>query len=205
MLYVPSHFCNVLGRPLSTIYQISLRGSTHEGGLSSRGGLALHGIQIAYFQRGPPGLFSLAVLPPTGMVLRPSVFQSGFDRVVSAHWPHEERVRWETVQARAGLEHDPPRLEPPYALQETEYVNRCWGTESGFLALNRLELDDRRDRSEGRRIVRALMKGRDPKEKIEEEVEVEGKVGDHLLPDRGKARHFRHKSAPRMPLLPQGW
>lgn len=124
MLYAPSYFCNVLGHPLSTIYQITLRGSTHEGGLSSRGGLALHGTQVAYFQRGPPGLYSLAVLPPTGMVFRPSVFQTGVDRAVSAHWPHEELVRWETVQTTARLEHDPPRLEPPFALHETEYVNR---------------------------------------------------------------------------------
>jgi len=69
--------------------------------------------QVAYFQPGPSGSFSLAVLPPDGMSFGSGVCSSGVNWAVSAHWPHVERVRWETVQARARLEHDLPRYQPP--------------------------------------------------------------------------------------------
>ena len=84
-------------------------------------------------------------------------------------------------------------------------MNKRWGSEFRFLAQYRLRLDKDKDRSEGRRIVRALMEGRDPKEKVKLEVEVEEKLGDYLLPDRGRVRHIRHASAPSMPFFTQGW
>lgn len=165
----------------------------------------LQGRQVAYFHPGPLGFFSLAVLPPAGMSFGPSVFRTGVDCAVSAHWPHEERVRWEAVGAEARLEHDAPRYQAPYAMHEIEYVNRRWGSEFRFLAKYRLRLDAEGDWSEGRRIVRAFMQRCDPKEKVEVEVEVEGKSGHYLLPDRGRVRHVRLASAPRMPSFTQGW
>ena len=164
VLHVPTYFCNVLGLPLSKVYDISLGGSVHEGGFPSRGGLFLHGRQVAHFQTGAICFFSLAVLPPKGMQFGQSPFSTGASWIVSAHWPNEERVRWQALRSQLAIEHEPPRYEPPYALRELEYVNNKWGSEFRFLAVHRLRISDEADRNEGRMIIRALIKRRDPKE-----------------------------------------
>ncbi|KAF1925510.1 uncharacterized protein M421DRAFT_7779 [Didymella exigua CBS 183.55] len=166
VLHAPTYFCNLLGRPLGAIYQISLGGSVHEGGRPNRGGLALNGRQVTHFQPGPISFFSLAVLPPPGTSFGPSAFRTGGSRAVSAHWPHAERSRWHAIPAHAALERDPLPDQPPYALHEMEFVNRRWGSEFRFLAQYGLGLLEERDRSEGRRIARALLQGRDPEVKV---------------------------------------
>lgn len=174
----------------------------HEGGPASRGGLALNGVQIAHFQQGPLSYSSLAVLPPGGTRFGPSAFEDGAAWVASCHWPHEERVRWQAVQTQAKLEHAPPCYEDSFIAAELEFVNKRWGSEFRFLAQYRLNISEERDRSEGRRIVRALMRGEDIAEKKGNEVEVKGTLGDYLLPDRGmNGRHVRDASAPRAPFF----
>ncbi|KAH6633686.1 hypothetical protein C7974DRAFT_453172 [Boeremia exigua] len=201
VLYVSSYFCNVLGRPLASVYQISLGGSVRKDGSVSKGGLGLQGRQIAYFKDGPISFLSLAVLPPKGMAFGRSVFESGASYMANCHWPNEERMRWQAVQEKAARRHAPPLLEPPYTFVELEYVNERWGSEFRFLAQYRLSIREERDRIEGRRIVRALMRGKDPADR-EKEIEVEGKLGDYLLPDRGRsAMCARDPSAPRAPFL----
>lgn len=203
VLHVPSHIRNVIGRPLASVYQISLGGSVREGGPTSRGGLALHGQQIAHFQAGPISLFSLSVLPPKGMELGPSPFSNGASYVVSCQWPIGERARWQNLQDQALHEHAPRLLRSSYTMVELEYVNKHWGSEFRFLTQHRLKLHEERDRSEGRRIIRALMRGRDPAEKEEEGFEIDDKLGDHLLPNRGSGvvMWSNGLSAPRVPFF----
>ncbi|KAF2628216.1 hypothetical protein BU25DRAFT_42080 [Macroventuria anomochaeta] len=202
VLHVPSYFCNVLGRPLANVYEVGLGGSVHEGGPPSRGGLFLSGRQVAHFQSGPISFFSLAVLPPKGKGFGASPFSNGASWVVSCHWPLEERVRWQAIRNQTKREWKPPRYEPPYTLEELEHVNERWGSEFRFLAQYRLKLPEEKDRSEGRRIVRELMRGKDPAKEEEKETEVEGKLKDYLKPDGGtSARHARDPSAPRVPFL----
>lgn len=114
VLHVPTYFCNVLGLPLSKVYDISLGGSVREGGPPSRGGLFLRGKQVAHFQAGPNSLFSLAVLPPKGVRFGSSSFEKKGSWIISAHWPDEERVRWQTITERARLERETLRYEAPY-------------------------------------------------------------------------------------------
>ncbi|KAJ8107533.1 hypothetical protein OPT61_g8798 [Boeremia exigua] len=200
VLHVPDYICNILGRPLTDAYQVNLGGSVREGGPPSRGGISLQGKQIAYFQPGPITFFSLAVMPPHGMEFGPSVFENKISDVASCHWPNEERARWQALvdeeERKYALD------EPPYTLAETEYVFDHWGTEFRLLAEYRLKLSDEKDRSEGRRIVRALMDGRHPDDKVEKEYDIEGKLGDYLLPDFGLTpRDPRPACAPRLPFF----
>lgn len=181
VLYVPDNFCNVIGRPLASVYQIDLGGSVREGGPPSRGGLSLHGRQIAHFESGPISFFSLAVLPPVGTEYGPSPFQNGASYEGSCHWPNEERARWEAFRDQVLLEHAPPLLKPPYTFLELEYVNKRWGSEFRFLTQHRLKMHEEKDRSEGRSIIRALMRGKDPVDRQVFEVAVEGKLGEYLL------------------------
>ena len=136
------------------------------------------------------------------MEFGPSPFKNRTSWVVSCHWPNEERVRWQAIQKQDVRGMELPRYEPPYTIQEMEYVNEHWGSEFRFRAQYRLKLHEEKDQSEGRRIVRALMKETDPAEKEEKGIVVEGKLGDYLLPDRGKSlKHTRDPSAPRMPFF----
>lgn len=186
VLHVPSYICNVLGRPLASVYQINLGGPHDEGGSPSRdgspsrGGLSLSGREIAHFRVKPDRPFSLAVLPPEGLQFGPSPFKDGASYTASCYWPNEERVRWQAMQDEALRQYAPPLYKPPYTWLELEYVNKRWGSEFRFLTQYRLKLHEERDRSEGRRIVRALMRGQDPK-KEEGYIEIEGKLGDYLL------------------------
>jgi hypothetical protein len=158
--------------PLSKVYDISLGGSIHEDSPPSRGGLFLHGRQVAHFQAGAISFLSLAVLPPKGMQFFQSPLNTGAGWLVSAHWPNEERVRWQALRSQLAIDHEPPRYEPPYALHELESVNNRWGSEFRFLAVHRLQISEEAGRSEGRRIIRALIKRKDPKA-----IEVEGMLG----------------------------
>ena len=129
VLHVPYHPCNVLGRPLASAYQIL------EGSSASRGGLALSGKQVAYFQPGPSTYISLAVLPPAGVHFGPSMFANGAAWVVSCHWPNEERARWQSIQAHRELQHAPPPPPSPppyedlYPSAEIEGVENDWESE----------------------------------------------------------------------------
>jgi hypothetical protein len=51
-----------------------------------------------------------AILPPAGMHFGQSMFANGAARVVSCHWPNEERARWQSIQAQRELQHAPPPL-----------------------------------------------------------------------------------------------
>ncbi|KAJ4993681.1 signal sequence receptor alpha subunit [Stagonosporopsis vannaccii] len=202
VLHVPSYICNVLGRPLASVYQIDLGGSHDNGGPPSRGRLSVSGQEIAHFQVDPARPFSLAVLPPEGMHFGPSPFKNGASYTASCHWPNEERACWQARHAQTLLEHAPPLYNPPYTWLELEYVNKCWGSEFRFLTQCRLKLHEERDRSEGRRIVRALMKGKEPAENEEKYIEVEGDLSDclRLDRDRGVVRS-KDLSAPRAPFF----
>ncbi|KAJ4406431.1 hypothetical protein N0V91_004640 [Didymella pomorum] len=79
VLHAPSYFFNVLVRPLGSICQTSLGGSSHEAGRASRGGLMLQGKQVAYFHPGTLCFFSLAVQPPSGINFGPRVVRTGVD------------------------------------------------------------------------------------------------------------------------------
>ncbi|KAF3006650.1 hypothetical protein E8E13_008163 [Curvularia kusanoi] len=158
VLHVPSYSHNVLGRPLASTYQIQLG---REGAPVSQGGLVLDGIQIAYFQRGPLSYLSLAVLPPEGLHFGPSAVARGAAWVASCHWPNEERVRWHSYQAQAKLEHAPPQYEDPYTAFELGFVAAHWESEFRFLMQHGLHIGEEKDRSKGRRILRALIKGKD--------------------------------------------
>ncbi|KAF1360898.1 hypothetical protein EJ07DRAFT_69799, partial [Lizonia empirigonia] len=169
VLHVPSSICNVLGRPLADVYDIVRGGSVHEGGPSSRGGLFLRGQQIAHFQPGPISFFSLAVLPPPGSNFGVSAFKDGPIWSVSCLWDHNERLRWQALQSQSMQKLKPPRCESLYTVRELEWLYEHWGTEFRFLSQHRLKICDEADRSEGRRMVRALMAGRDPSIKEEED------------------------------------
>ena len=124
VLHVPYYPCNVLGRPLESVYQIV------EGSPASRGGLVLSGRQVAYFQPGPSTYLLLAVLPPAGVHFGPSMFANGAAWVVSCHWPNEERARWQSIQAQTELQHAPPlRHEDPDTSTELEDVKNDWESE----------------------------------------------------------------------------
>ncbi len=111
-------------------------------------------------------------------------------------------MRWQALQEQAACDYAPPRYEPPYTMAELDYVNKRWGTEFRFLTQYRLKIHEEKDRSEGRRIIRALIKGRHPADKEEKNVYVEGKLGDYLLPNFGQLpRRTRDSSAPRVPFL----
>jgi len=180
VLHVPSHICNVLGRPLANVYQVNLGGLHDEDKPLSRGGLSLSGREIAHFRDKPDRPFSLAVLPPEGLQFGPSPFNNGASYTASCYWPNEERVRWQAMHDEALHQHAPPLYKPPYTWLELDYINKRWGSEFRFLTQYRLKLHEERDRSEGRRIVRALMRGQDP-EKEEGYIDIEGKLGDYLL------------------------
>lgn len=202
VLHVPSYICNVLGRPLGSVFQINLEDSDREGDPLKWRGLSLHGREIAHFRLGLTSFLSLAVLPPEGMKFGPSPFtDKGGSYVTSCHWPNEERARWQAVHDQALREHAPPLLSRPYSLAELEYLNKHWGTEFRFLTQHRLRLHEERDRSEGRRIVRALMRGKDLSEK-DECTDIQGSLSDYLLPDRDRGfMRTRDPSAPRAPFF----
>jgi hypothetical protein len=133
VLHVPYYPCNVLGRPLASVYQIV------EGSSASCGSLELSGKQVAYFQPGPPTYPSLAVLPPAGMHFGQSMFANGAAWVVSCLWPNEERARWQSIQAHRELQHapppppspppSPPSYEDLYPSTEIEGVRNDWESE----------------------------------------------------------------------------
>jgi hypothetical protein len=125
VLHVPYYPCNVLGRPLASVYQIV------EGSPASRGGLVLSGKQVAYFQPGPSTYLSLAVLPPADRHFGPSMFANGAAWVVSCHWPSEERARWQSIQDHRELQHapPPPPYEDIYTSTELEEVRNDWESE----------------------------------------------------------------------------
>lgn len=199
VLHVPSAVCNVLGRSLASMYQINIGGSSLESGLHSKGGLTLNGTQIAYFSRTSRNIPLLAVLPPKGSQFGPTLFD---DAVTSYTWPNEERVRWQTTQLKAAFKYATPQQEEPYTFKELEWVDEQWGTEFRFLALYKLEVTDEGDRSEGRRIARALMRGKEPFETGAKDFQIEGGLGDFLRPECCTgARHRRDVTAPRMPFL----
>ncbi|KZM24784.1 uncharacterized protein EKO05_0003465 [Ascochyta rabiei] len=196
VLHAPNYICNVLGRPITSVYTIGLGGSVPEGGPPSRGGLFLAGRQVAHFQPGPIGIFSLAVPPPAGRAFGASPFRVGTAWVVSCHWATAERVRWQELRALAARELEPPKFSRPYTMRELEYVDGHWGTEFGFLTLYRLGIGDERDRSEGRRIVRALMAGRDPAAMDgEKDVHINGRFADYK--DSNKGVFPTHSRSPR--------
>ncbi|KAJ4321699.1 hypothetical protein N0V94_002791 [Neodidymelliopsis sp. IMI 364377] len=177
VLHVPSYTCNVLGQPIANVYTIDLGGSIHEGGAPSRGGLFLAGKQVAHFQPGPISFFSLAVLPPADCQFRASPFRGGAAYVVSCQWGECERQRWLAMQATRSTERE--EMEPPYTIRELAFVNKEWGTESRFLMQHRLHIFNEKGRSEGRRMVRAYMAGRDPHGSKEHDFEVDGNLGDY--------------------------
>lgn len=181
------------------MYQIHRGGS----GTQSRGGLALNGRQIAHFKRTSGDYPLLAVLPPKGLQYIPTtVFKDKVTWVASYTWADEERVRWQAVQIQPKVEYVMPQNEAPYTMRELEWVVAHWGSEFRFLAHYRLEVTEERDRSEGRRIARALMRGNDPFKTVRHDLCIEGGLGDFLLPDCGKiTRHRRDVSAPRVPFL----
>lgn len=109
-------------------------------------------------------------------------------------------MRWQTVRDQAARLRDPPRREPPYEGREIAFVNQGWGSEFRFLAHRGLGLREEAERSEGRRVVRALMKGRDPDEEVV--VEVSGRLGEFLVPDDGSPRRRFKGALPfRVPFL----
>lgn len=87
-------------------------------------------------------------------------------------------------------------------MRELEWLYEHWGTEFRFLSQHRLKICDEADRSEGRRMVRALMAGRDPFMKEEEDqVVINGSMGDYEESSDSHVKHTRIPSAPRMPFL----
>jgi hypothetical protein len=177
VLHVPSYTCNVLGQPIAKVYTIDLGGSVHEGGAPSRGGLFLAGKQVAHFQPRPISFFSLAILPPADCQFGVSPFRGGAAYVVSCRWDESERQRWLAIQAAGSTESK--EMEPPYTIRELEFVNKEWSTESRFLMQRRLDIFDEKDRSKGRRMVRAYMAGKDPLGSKEQDFEVDGTLGDY--------------------------
>ncbi|KAF9690766.1 hypothetical protein EKO04_011015 [Ascochyta lentis] len=202
VLHAPNYICNVLGRPLASVYTISLGRSVHEGGPPFRGGLFLSGRQVAHFQPGPISLISLAVAQPEGREFSQSPFKDKAAWVVSCHWDNAERVRWQALQAQAAQELEPPKYTPTYTMRELEYVNEHWGTEFRFLTQYRLKIHEEADRSEGRRIIRALMAGRDPAKKEEGDIEINGTLEDYQDANGGDpTKHSQNPLAPRAQFL----
>lgn len=126
------------------------------------------------------GVFPLAVLSPAGEEFTASPFSSEVMWTLSCHWDHGERVRWQAVQTQTAPERKTPNFEPPYTVRELEWVNAQWGTEFRFLDKHRLGIHEEADRSEGRRIVRALRTAEDPFEKEgQAEIVINGKMRDY--------------------------
>ena len=127
-----NHFSNFLLKLFKSLLNLSIH---VEGKSASRGGLALSGKQVAYFQPGPSTYISLAVLPPAGVHFGPSMFANGAAWVVSCHWPNEERARWQSIQAHRELQHAPPPPPSPppyedlYPSAEIEGVENDWESE----------------------------------------------------------------------------
>lgn len=98
--------------------------------------------------------------------------------MVSCQWAETERLRWQAI--RDAEKEELREYEPPYTMREMEFVNEQWGTEYRFLVEHGLSILEEGDRSEGRKMVRALMEADERRKK---DIEIGEESQDYENPD----------------------
>ncbi|KAJ5558268.1 hypothetical protein N7535_008482 [Penicillium sp. DV-2018c] len=164
VLHCPTMFCNIIGKPVLEDYVMSrsLSKSTDDA-CSINNYHVQKRRDLAYFvpvfdDDDYTGLIQLVLTPPPeGRPVGPSPFRTDEYYVIQARWTNEERERLRRLVAEIDT------WGPNYLREEEEeWLEFHDGGEEKFLANRGLNIDDKKDRAEGRAILRDIIAGKTP-------------------------------------------
>ncbi|KAJ3495963.1 hypothetical protein NLG97_g3016 [Lecanicillium saksenae] len=163
VLHTPDSICNIIGTPIFEKYHISL-----QPGLDNVGTIALKdNTPVGHFRLPALNIYELRLAgPPIGPRVGASPFEPDSRILVIAKWPEWERDKWERRldeirdASSAGNTRDNGSVEfwDRVSNDERHWVRKTYGNEFKFMGAMRFDIKDERDRQEGLRLMRTLIK-----------------------------------------------
>ncbi|RJE25155.1 hypothetical protein PHISCL_02494 [Aspergillus sclerotialis] len=154
VLHAPTVICDIIGRPILHDYEVNLGDQREHSGFITN---SCDGSPTAYFKPSSATVGFLEVQlsePPSGPELGPSPFDSSALYMIHAFWPDSERTR--IAGLLTSRQTKAKHVGPPTSAEKA-WLKTHYGNEFKFLRSHGLRIYNKKERAEGRSIIRDMM------------------------------------------------